>query len=123
MSRTLIEYVVQAALGAGVLFLGAIVSQGPWLMFAALGALAVACGLWETRRRTGPRRWFAPWLPAIIGMVVLTVVTIATGPQGPDSGLATSMVVAVALVLIPVFAAVTLLTVSVAGRMMGERAA
>ena len=108
--RTATERLVLFVLGAAALFAGTVTGLGPVALVAALVALAVASGLAEAAavRRTGRRHRVMAWLPAVLGMTALAAVQIATGPQGPDSGVALSIVVAAFAVAIPVFAAVVL---------------
>lgn len=70
---------------------------------------AVAAGLVEARaaRRDGRRRWVGAWAPSALAMAAVVAVGVSLGPQGPDSGLATSIVVAALAVVVPVFAVLT----------------
>jgi hypothetical protein len=58
--------------------------------------VAVAMEVSETRR-TGRRRWVLAWLPMAVGSIVFVALAVALGPQGPDSGLAASVALAIAL--------------------------
>lgn len=106
------------ALGGLALFAGAASSLGPLFLFLPIAGLAVGAGLVEAAaaRRTGRRHWIGAWLPAVAGMLSLAGFEIATGPQGPDSGLALSIVMAAAVVVVPVFALVVLGVAAVALR-------
>jgi len=114
--RTTLERLATFVLGGVAFFAGAATSGGLGALAAILVALAVVCGLVEAAsvRRTGQRHRVMSWLPAILGMIVLAAVTIATGPQGPDSGLALSIVAAAFAVIVPVFAVLVLIVAAIA---------
>ena len=110
--RTTTERLALFALGAAaVALVGAFPGRGFAPPIAALVVLAVVAGLVEAAavRRTGQHSRVMAWLPAALGMVAVAAFAIATGPQGPDSGVALSIVVAAFAVAIPVFAVAVLL--------------
>lgn len=116
--RTLTERTALFGLGGLALVTGAVASGGLPVLLLPIAALAVVAGLVEAAavRRTGRRHWVGAWLPAVAGMLALAGFEIATGPQGPDAGLALSIVVAAAVVIVPVFALVVLAVAAVALR-------
>ena len=110
--RTTAERLALFALGAtAVALVGAFPGRGFAPPIAALVVLAVVAGLVEAAavRRTGRHHWVLAWLPAALGMIAVTAFAVVTGPQGPDSGVALSIVVAAFAVAIPVFAVAVLL--------------
>jgi hypothetical protein len=74
-----------------------------------------------TIRATGRQRPVAAWLPTALGFAAAVAVAIATGPVGPDSGVATSIAVAIVLVATGAMATGVHLLAGIA-RVLGVRA-
>jgi hypothetical protein len=117
--RTLIE---RAALfGLGIVPVAVVaLSSGEGLepLVASLLLVAVVAGLVEASgaRRTGQRHRVAAWLAPVLGSAAAVTFAFMAGPQGTDSGVALSIVVATFVVAAPAFAAVVLAVAAVALR-------
>ena len=109
MDRATKDGLILFALGVATVGVGSL-SGGLLLLVLPLGT-AVLAGYIEAQaaRRTGRRRWVVSWLPAVLGMAATLAVSVWTGPQGPDSGMAAGIVLMAFAVVVPVFAAVVLL--------------
>jgi len=82
-------------LGIAAVWLGIAMGAGLPPLVGALAGAAVVATIVEVLsfRRTGRRRRIGSWLPVVLGMVAAVGLELVIGPQGPDSGLATSIAV------------------------------
>lgn len=109
MDRTAKDRLILVALGVATVGVGSL-GGGLLLLVLPVGT-ALLAGTIEAQaaRRTGRRRWVASWLPSVLGMAVTIAVFVVGGPQGPDSGMATGIVLMAFAIVAPVFAAIVLL--------------
>lgn len=108
--RSTLERIALFALGVASVYASGWLSAGLAGPVGLLAALAVVAGLVEAGgvRRTGRHHRLLSWLPAVLGMAAVAAFKIATGPRGPDSGVADGIVLAALAVGIPVFAGLVL---------------